>query len=62
MLLTNDSLEAIARGEVDLVYRRWTRPTVRTGGTLRTRLGMLDIITVDRVSMRSITAADARRA
>jgi hypothetical protein len=62
MLLTNDSLEAIARGEVDLVYRRWTRPTVRTGGTLRTRLGMLDIIAVDRVSMRSITAADARRA
>ncbi len=62
MLLTNDALGAIAHGEVDLVFRRWTRPTVRTGGTLRTRIGMLDIVMVDRVSMRSITADDARRA
>ena len=62
MLLDRPTLESIAEGNVTLVYRRWKRPTVRAGGTLRTSVGMLAIESVDRVPMRSITAADARRA
>lgn len=62
MLLKRAVLDAIASGEVDLVFRRWTRPTVRAGGTLRTSVGMLDIDAVDTVAKRAITASDARRA
>lgn len=62
MLLTRAVLDRIVSGEVDLVYRRWRRPTVRSGGTLRTAVGMLAIDSVRSVPMRSITVSDARRA
>lgn len=62
MLLTHDVLQRIFAGEVDLVFRRWKRPTVRTGGTLRTSKGMLAIVSVDQVPKASIRAADAVRA
>ncbi|MCB1246925.1 MAG: hypothetical protein KDB69_06655, partial [Acidimicrobiia bacterium] len=47
---------------VDLVFRRWKRPTVKTGGTLRTRRGMLEIVEVRPVSLAAITPDDASRA
>ncbi len=62
MLLKHAVLELIAAGDIDVVYRRWRRPTVKTGGQLRTAVGMLDIVSVDRVARRSITAAEAARA
>jgi hypothetical protein len=34
-------LEAIRRGEVTLAFRRWVRPGVRPGGTLRTAVGVV---------------------
>ena len=43
MLLTRATLEAIAADTVTLAFRRWRRPTVRTGGTLTTAVGMLSI-------------------
>ncbi len=62
MLIKRAVLDRIAAGEIDLVYRKWTRPTVKSGGTLRTAIGVLDIESVDRVSVRSIRSDDARRA
>lgn len=62
MLIKNVVLERIERGEIDTLFRRQKRPTVRTGGTLRTRIGMLDIVRVDRVDLDAITARDAKRA
>lgn len=62
MLLKRALLERIAAGEVDVVFRRWKRPTVRSGGSLRTAVGMLAIDAVDRVSLRAVTVAEARRA
>lgn len=38
VLLTRSVLERIISGEVTLVFRRWLRPTVRAGGTLKTWL------------------------
>ncbi len=52
----------IAAGEVDLAFRRWRRPTVRAGGTLRTPIGVLAIDAVDAIEPEDITDADARRA
>ncbi len=62
MLLRQDTLDAIAAGDVDLVFRRWRRPTVKAGGRLRTRIGELGIDAVERVDPSRITAAQARRA
>ena len=43
MLFRQDVLRRIGEGEVTLAFRRWLRPTVRAGGTLRTRVGVLAI-------------------
>ena len=62
MLIARPMLERIVAGEVTLQFRRWGRPTVRTGGRLRTALGELSIDAVEPVTLSSITAADARAA
>jgi hypothetical protein len=62
MLFNRRALDGIAAGEIDLAFRRWKRPTVKAGGTLRTRAGVLAIEAVEPTSERRISAADARRA
>lgn len=53
MLIRVADWERIRSGEVTLQFRRWKRPTVRAGGTLRTSLGVLAIDAVDVVSRAS---------
>lgn len=60
MLFKRAQLEAIARGEVTLAVRRWRRPTVKTGGTLKTSIGVLGIDAVEPVGEGDLTEADAR--
>ncbi len=55
-------LEGIVAGRVTLAFRRWTRPTVRAGGTLRTAAGVLAIDAVDVVDPAAITEDEARLA
>jgi hypothetical protein len=62
MLLDRDTLDRIARGEVSLVFRRWRRPTVRTGGTLLTAAGQLEIGSVAVVEIDAVTPEEASRA
>lgn len=62
MLLKLEVLEAIKRGEITLQFRRWTRPTVKPGGTLKTKVGLLKIGRVDDMSPSDVTDADARKA
>jgi hypothetical protein len=62
MLFSLRALNGIAAGEIDLAFRRWKRPTVKAGGTLRTRAGVLAIESVEPTSERRVTAGDARRA
>ena len=62
MLLKLDLLEAIKSGKVDLVFRRWSRPSVKPGGTLKTRLGVMSIGAIDDMDPADVTEADARRA
>ena len=62
MLFKADFLAGIAAGTVTLAFRRWQRPTVRPGGTLRTAVGVLEIRAVDVVDSAAINDADARRA
>ncbi len=50
MLLTNKVLEGIAGRKIKLVFRKWKKPTVKTGGRLRTHIGVLVIHSVDQIS------------
>jgi hypothetical protein len=54
-------LERIVNGDIDTQFRRQKRPTVKPGGTLRTRLGMLAIVDVSRIELDDVTDDDARR-
>lgn len=59
MLLKVAHLEAIRRGEISLVFRRWRKPTVKTGGTLNTAVGQLAIDAVAELDPATITDAEA---
>ncbi len=62
MLLRRETLEKIENGEIDLVFRRWKRPTVKSGGQLRTMAGVLEIRSVQQVEVDQLEEKDARRA
>jgi len=60
VLIPADALKGIAAGEITVAFRRWKRPTVRAGGTLNTRAGVLAIDAVEPVD--DVDEAGARRA
>ena len=62
MLIKRAQLDAIVRGEINIAFRKQKRVTVKAGGTLKTIVGVLAIDAVDQVTMKSITAAEARMA
>ena len=62
MLIKGAVLARVKTGEITLQFRRWTRPTVKAGGALRTQIGVLKIESVERIARSAITAADARKA
>jgi hypothetical protein len=62
MLFRRADLDAIAAGDITLAFRRWRRPTVKAGGTLHTRAGLLAIESVAVIDPARISRADARRA
>lgn len=62
MLLKLSDLEAIRDGRISVVFRRWSRPTVKAGGTLKTRLGVMKIGRIEDMDPADVTEADARRA
>jgi hypothetical protein len=62
VILKYTELQAIKSGDVTLAFRRWVRPTVKTGGTLKTAVGVLAIDRVARVERSEITREDATAA
>ncbi len=62
MLLNNKTLDAIKAGEISVVFRVWKRPTVKTGGTLKTRKGVLSIVKVEQIDRSKVTAKDIKNA
>ena len=62
MLLKRELLEEIKAGKVDLVFRCWSRPTVKSGGTLKTKLGLLQIGAITDMEPTDVSEAEARRA
>lgn len=62
MLLPQAHWAGVADGTITVAFRRMRKPTVRAGGTLRTRVGVLAIDAVDPIDAEAITDAEARRA
>lgn len=62
MLFRQDALDGIREGRITLAFRRWRRPTVRTGGTLMLAIGQLHIVEVRQIADEDITDDDATRA
>ena len=62
MLIKLEVLEKIKSGEITLQFRRWRRRTVKPGGTLKTKVGVLQIGDITPVEAEDVTEADARRA
>ncbi|WP_104664623.1 hypothetical protein [Ensifer adhaerens] len=62
MLLRQNVLASIASGDVTLAFRRWTKPTVKAGGRLRTAIGVLAIDAVDEIEQGAIIDSDAHKA
>jgi hypothetical protein len=62
MLFKRDVLDGIVAGRITVAFRRWVRPSVRAGTTLRTAAGVVRITGIAAVSQAAITSADAKQA
>lgn len=62
MLFRREHLEGIRKGSVSLAFRRWRRPSVRSGSTLLTSAGQIEIRSVRKVGSERISREDALRA
>lgn len=62
MLFKAPVLSAIAEGQVTLAFRRWRKPTVRSGGTLTTPVGVLSIDAVEIAALETLDTNQAQRA
>lgn len=62
MLLDKPTADGIAEGRIQVVFRTWKKPTVKSGGTLRTRIGVLAIESVEAISPREISERDVVQA
>jgi hypothetical protein len=62
MLIKREVLEAIKRGDITLQFRRWTRPSVKPGGTLKTAVGLLKIGRIDEMRPEDVKLADVKKA
>ncbi|MEJ2862506.1 hypothetical protein [Actinomycetospora flava] len=62
MLFALRFADPIARGEVDLTFRRWKRAQVKPGRPYRTAVGRLQVDEVDVVRREDLGPDDARRA
>jgi hypothetical protein len=62
MLFKQKHLGGIKSGKIRLAFRCWRRPTVKTGGTLKTAVGVVAIDAVERARREGLTAKDAKLA
>jgi len=62
MLFKQRFLAGLQTGAITVAFRKWTQPSVRPGGTLKTSIGVLAIESLDLIRESEITATDARRA
>jgi hypothetical protein len=62
MLIKDEIIEKIRSGEITVLFRRWSRPGAKAGGTQMTQGGVVGIDALDIVEPDEITELDAREA
>ncbi len=62
MLIKDEVLQRIRSGEITTLFRRWSRPGAKTGGTQMTQTGLIAIDLVESVTEDEITERDANDA
>jgi hypothetical protein len=62
MMIRPAELAAIKAGTIDLAFRRWAKPRVVVGTRMRTGVGLIEVTSVEQVSVARLRAEDARRA
>ena len=62
MMIRPAELAAIRAGTIDLAFRRWAKPRVVVGTRMRTAVGLVEVTSVEQVSVSRLRAEDARRA
>src|SRR6185295_1182542 len=60
VLFKASQLDGLADGTITLTFRRWDAPRVRAGGQQRTRIGVVEFDSIERVD--DLSDEDARRA
>lgn len=59
MLLRRAVLDGIVDGTIDRVFRRWRRPSVRVGTHQRTAVGVIEVTSLDEITLDAISDEDA---
>ncbi len=62
MLFEKRFHNGLAGGSITLTFRAWSRPQAKAGGRYRTATGMLEVVSVEKVAVASITDLDAQQA
>ena len=62
MLFKQVHLDGIKAGTIHLAFRKWKKPTVKTGSVLNTSIGQVKVISLDSIDQNDITEEDARNA
>lgn len=62
MLIKDEIIERIRSGEITVLFRRWSRPGAKKGGSQMTQGGVIGIDLVEKVLPDEITETDAREA
>ena len=62
MLIKDEIIEKIKSGEITTLFRRWSRPGAKSGGTQMTQGGVIGIDSVEVVDASDISDDDARSA
>lgn len=62
MIFKYHQLLGIKARKISLAFRKWDKARVKAGSTMRTAIGVIMVEKVERVNIRSITEADARKA
>lgn len=62
MLFKRKHIEGIKAGKIKIAFRRWTKPSVKTGGSQQTQAGLLEIKDVRSIGLSNISSSEAKLA
>jgi len=59
MLFKQIHLQGIKAGEISIVFRKWIKPRVNKGTLVKTSVGRVEILNINKIDLKNITTKDA---